>query len=288
MMDEAIGGGANTDQAAYWNGEVGAKWVEFRDRFDIASRQATALLLARAAPRPDEAVLDVGCGAGASTRALAAAAAPGGRVTGIDISAVLLEAARGAGGGPGIEYRLADAQTATWAGPGYDLVASRFGVMFFADPVAAFRNLLGALRPGGRAVLVAWAEAAANPWFVIAREAAVARLGAPPPEPEGGPGPFGLADRARGLGILERAGFAECRVSVEKPDFVQEGGLAGASAFAVAVGPGARLIRTKGGTAEDAAAIAAAVAERLEPYLRPDGSVRVPSTVNVFEAVRPG
>ena len=280
-------GNANADQTAFWNSEVGEKWVTFRDRLDAAMQPATDLLLARAAPRPGEAVLDVGCGAGASTRALAAAVSPGGRAVGVDVSEVLLAAARADTGGLTIEYRLADAQTAAFAGPGFDLVASRFGVMFFADPVAAFRNLAAALRPGGRAVFVTWAELARNPWFVISRDAAAARLGSPPADPPGTPGPFGLADRARGLEILAQAGFTGCRATVEAVDFVVHGGIAAAAGFAVHVGPSARIVRMQEGTPEDVAAIVAAIAEGLDPYLSADGSVRVPSGVNVFEAVRP-
>ncbi len=158
--------------------------------------------------------------------------------------------------------------------------------MFFADPVAAFRNLTQALRPGGRLAVATWAAIADNPWFSILREVAEARLGGSPPPPPGTPGPFGFADAGMVLGILAEAGLAEGQVRTERVGLWQAETPAAVGAFALRIGPAAALMRERNGTAEDAAAISEAVAVRMAAYAGPDGVV-VPASVHVFGAVRP-
>ncbi len=279
--------GANADQAAYWNSPAGLKWVENEALLDEELSGVLERLLQLAAPRPGEAALDVGCGTGASTLALAAAVSPGGRVVGADISEFHVARARErAAGIGGVELVLADAQTHAFGPAGFDLAVSRFGVMFFADPVAAFANILGAMRPGGRLVFAAWAPMEANPWFTIPKAAAVARLGPLPPDPPGAAGPFGLADTTRGLDIMRRADFADGRVRTETVGLALAGGVPAAARLATSLGPAVRLLREKNGTSEDAAAIAEAVAEGFAPYA--DGSgIRVPALIHFYEAERP-
>ena len=168
---------------------------------------------------------------------------------------------------------MGDAQTEAFEPGGADLLVSRFGVMFFADPVAAFRNLATALRPGGRVVFATWAALEDNPWFLIARDAAEARLGRGAPPVPGAPGPFALSDAGMMLGLMEAAGFAAGAVQTERIGLRQAATLEEAGELAVRMGPASRLLIDLNGTAEDAAAIAAAVAERLEDYAGPDGVV---------------
>ena len=243
-----------------------------------------ALLLDRSAPRPGEHVVEIGCGTGATTLALAGRVGQGGRVLAVDISGPLLDRARGrAAGLPQVAFALADAQVHPFEPGQADLVASRFGVMFFDDPVAAFRNIRRALGPGGRLCMVAWAEMEANPWFAIPREAAVARLGRPAPVPPTAPGPLTFADRDRVRGILGAAGFAEIEAAAETVSLAWPGEIGALAALATSLGPAMRILRERDGTAEDEAAIREAIAGELAAFRGPDG-VRVPATVNLCAA----
>jgi len=186
-----------------------------------------------------------------------------------------------------VDLTVADVQTHGFPLGSFDLVVSRFGMMFFADPGAAFAALARALRSGRRLVFATWAPLDANPWFAVPKRAAVARLGGVPPDPPGAPGAFGLADVERGLGFLREAGLVDCLARTETVALSPGSGLAGAAALATTVGPAVRILAEKGGTAEDAAAIAAAVAEALAPYAAGD-RVQVPASINFFEARRAG
>lgn len=198
----------NTEMAAAWNGEEGRCWAAQADRYDAASAAFDPSLLDGARITAADRVLDVGCGAGVSTRA-AARAAPAGHVTGIDLSAPLLAEARRRSAAAGLAnttFLQGDAQVHPFEPGAYDVVISRFGAMFFGDPVAAFGNLARALRPGGRLVLLSWQELARNEWLLVLRRTLGA--GRPLPEPPGdAPGPFGLADPHHVRRVLATAGF---------------------------------------------------------------------------------
>ena len=274
----------NAAQAEFWSSAPGRKWATHQARLDLLFGNVRDLLIGRAAARPGERVLDIGCGTGDTTLAFAGRVAPAGSVLGVDISAPLLEIGRSrAAGRAGVEFRCDDAQTAGFAPGGADLVASRFGVMFFADPVAAFANLRGALRPGGRLALVCWAAADRNPWTAITRDAGVARLGPAPVEPPGTAGQFGFAEIGRVLGILGAAGFHDPRGEEVAVDLVVAGDAAAAADSATSIGPMARIMAAHDGTEADRVAIAAAVAGGFEAFVR-GGEVRVPARVNVFTA----
>jgi len=200
----------NQEMATAWDGAQGDEWVEREEPMNAALSAHTGHLLAAAAVGPDDHVLDIGCGTGETTRACALRAV-GGRVLGVDLSTAMLERGRMRAAHAGltnVDFEHGDAQVFPFASEHFDLVVSRFGVMFFDDPVAAFVNIGRATKPGGRLALVVWQELPRNEWITVAREAlAVGReLPLPPP---GTPGPFGLADRERTRGILERAGFGQ-------------------------------------------------------------------------------
>jgi SAM-dependent methyltransferase len=198
----------NAEMAGAWNGAEGEDWAARADRFDAASAAFDPALLEAAGLGAADRVLDVGCGAGVSTRA-AARVATAGHATGIDVSAPLLAEARRRSRAAGLAnttFVQGDAQVHPFEPRAYDVVISRFGAMFFGDPVAAFANTARALRPGGRLALESWQELARNEWLLLVRRALAAGRSLPEP-PSDAPGPFGLSDPDRVRRILTAAGF---------------------------------------------------------------------------------
>ncbi len=215
---------ANEAQRENWNGESGRNWVERQDQFDASNATWADLLLATAAPAAGERVLDVGCGCGATTLAAARGVGPGGQAVGADLSEPMLGVARGRAeraGVPNTAFAVADAQTddlAALGGDGrglpYDLAISRFGVMFFDDPPAAFANVAAAVRPGGRLTFVCWGPLAHQEWLTVPLGAAAPVLGVTPGE--GGPPPMlSLADADDVTGLLRKSGWAEVTTALE-------------------------------------------------------------------------
>ena len=278
----------NADQRAFWNGPPGESWVTNQAALDALHARVSALLLAEAAPAPGERVLDIGCGAGETTLAAARAVGPRGTATGVDISEPLLDRARRraeAADAANAVFLHADAALHRFAPESADLAVSRFGLMFFADPVAAFRNLAPALAPGGRLVFVAWAAADRNPWFSLPLAAAVERLGPAAPSDPDAPGPMAFRDIGRVTRILAEAGFARAEGAVRTVDLHLPGGLEAAADLALRIGPATRHIRDKGGSEDDVRAIADGVRARLAPFVTGDG-IRVPAAVNLYRAAR--
>jgi SAM-dependent methyltransferase len=230
----------NQDQIDYWNGPTGEKWARHQEDMDRNLAGPLAGLLKLAAPQAGERVLDVGCGAGVSSRAAAALVGPKGFVLGMDISSPLLGRARAHGGG--VTYVEADAAHYPFK-PEFDLILSRFGVMFFDAPVPAFANLRKAIVKGGRLAFVCWRPLAENEWAAMAT-AIVGPIAPPqpPPEPDA-PGPFVFADPSRVRAILEGAGFGDIRT--QKLDGVMELGTSAEHAgFQMTeLGPATRLLK---------------------------------------------
>ena len=196
--------GDNAAQIELWNGPSGRKWVAQQDALDRSLAQVTDVLLAAAAIQPGERALDVGCGCGTPTHELARRS--GAPTVGIDISAPMLAVAKSRAGA---NTRFVEADASSYELEArFDLVFSRFGVMFFADPVAAFTNLHGALQPGGRLVFACFRALAENAWARVPLDAAAGLVTIPPPDPTA-PGPYALADGARLRDILARAGFQD-------------------------------------------------------------------------------
>ena len=186
-----------------------------------------------------------------------------------------------------VEFVEADAQTHAFAPSDRDAMVSRFGVMFFADPVAAFANMARALRPGGRMVFLTWAAPADNPWFRIPRQAAVARLGAVPQSEPTAPGPFAFQDIGRVIALLRAAGLGSVAAEAVEIMLTPPGTVAEAARFAVRFGPAAGIIRERGGTEADMAAIEAAIAQELAAY-ETRGRVVLPGSFNIYTGARPG
>lgn len=278
---------SNTDQAEYWSSPSGQTWVTHQRDLDRLLSGVLDALLAHAAPAAGETVLDIGCGTGASTLELSRAVGSRGHVTALDIADPLLDLARHRGAEAGcdnIEFILGDAQIHPFAQSRADLVFSRFGVMFFADPVAAFANLRRAVKPGGRLAMICWQGAPDNPWFMVPMKVAMDRLGKPEPMDPYAPGPMAFKDVERVTGILDAAGWAEARGEKIEVDLIPPQARRAAAEMAVTIGPATRLIREKEATQTDQDTIRAGVEEALQPYEGPDG-IRVPARVIVYTAV---
>ena len=213
---------ANAEMAAAWDGDEGVEWARDWPRYDRAVAGHHARLMAAAGVEPADRVLDVGCGNGETSRA-AARMAGAGTVLGVDLSSPMLARARelaGAEGLTNVDFEHADAQVHPFAPGAFDVVISRFGTMFFADPLAAFTNLARSTRPGGRIVMVAWQALTANEWLREVRAALAAGRSLPTP-PTGVPGPFAQADPDQVRSVLSAAGFDEVALQpVEEPFWI--------------------------------------------------------------------
>jgi SAM-dependent methyltransferase len=203
---------ANQEQAEFWAG-MAPTWVELEDMLEVVSGLPGQLAMDRLELRPGQQALDLGCGTGRTTLQLAARVAPGGRAVGVDIAETMLVRARQhatEAGLENVEYRRADVQAADLGHEQFDGAYSRFGVMFYTDPVAAFRGVRRAMRTGGSLSFVCWQPITANEWMLIPGMAAVSVTGQVPavPGPDE-PGPFSLADHDRVRSILGAAGFGD-------------------------------------------------------------------------------
>ena len=203
----------NAAQIEYWNAGAGETWAAMQRVLDDELGPLGEAGIALLAPKAGERVIDIGCGCGATSLDLAQAVGPGGAVLGVDISAPMLTVARtraADAGLPQAKFIEGDAQVHGFDAGAFDSVFSRFGVMFFADPPAAFANIRRALKPGGRLTFVCWRAVMENPWMTLPAMAALQHL---PPLTEAvdadGPGPFAFADPAKVRGILAAAGFAD-------------------------------------------------------------------------------
>lgn len=224
----------NQEQIDYWNGTAGNNWVEQQQVMDAMLAPIGAALLEGVKGRPGERALDVGCGCGDTSVQLAE---KGLKVTGIDISAPMLNHARTrVVSGQTLQFVEGDAAAQSFSGD-YDVVLSRFGVMFFDDPVAAFRNLHTALNPQGRLCIACWQPPIQNPWIAVPM--ATARPFLPPADPVDplAPGPFSLADPEHVTQILTSAGYTNVRVEPVLRKLNLGVDLAHAMAFVERIGP---------------------------------------------------
>ncbi|MEX0349533.1 MAG: class I SAM-dependent methyltransferase [Paracoccaceae bacterium] len=277
----------NADQQEYWSATPsGIKWLTYEDHLDAAMAPILDLIIDRARLRLGERIIDIGCGTGASLLAAAKQVGPEGDVLGLDISTPFLEraAARALQAGlTNVSVRQDDAQVARFDSPLRDALISRFGMMFFADPQAAFANLARALRPGGRMCFAAWGGFSNNPWFRLPFEAAAARLGTPPPADPDEPGPMGFQNVERVTGLMHAAGLRDVTCEIADVLMTPLGSLEDVAKQCLRVGPAARLMRFFEGTKEDAEAIEQDIAGRIKALNTADG-LRVPSRINLFQA----
>jgi SAM-dependent methyltransferase len=201
----------NEDQIALWNGAAGRAWVDTQESLDRLFQPFQDLLVEAVAARGAQRVLDVGCGTGSTTLAIARQLGARGAAVGIDLSEPMIDLARSRAEQIAAPPRFicADAETHAFEPASFDMIASRFGVMFFAHPVQAFANLRRAAKPGAALELIAWRGPADNPFMTAAERAAAPYLPELPARRPDEPGQFAFADSGRVRAILEKSGWID-------------------------------------------------------------------------------
>ncbi len=278
----------NVKERDFWSGPIGQSWVTSQEEMDIQLAEVADLVMRHADPRPGQRVIDIGSGTGALSLLAANAVGSTGRVLTTDISEPLLSHASKRGQHlPQMRTFLGDAQIGDWPETDFDLAISRFGVMFFADPPAAFANIAKALKPGGSIVFAAWAPASRNPFWHIPAKHAVAHLGQPPKTEPDSPGPMGLStmslalERLRDSG-LENVSGEEVTVHLRHTD--------GPHAFAnlcTRMGAAKRILSHFDASPEDQHIIETQITAEFAPFAQPDGSTAIPAAINLLTATKP-
>lgn len=270
-----------------WQGDMGRNWVRLRDGTDRQMAVVWDALAPALAAQPGQRVLDLGCGAGTTTLAIAQAVGPSGQATGLDISPDLIaEGRQRAAATPNASFIEADAANHAFQPGQFDALASRHGCMFFADPAAAFTNIRRSLRPGARIALSAFGPLEDNPWATVPMQAVADTLGSAPADPPGAPGPFAWADRRVFDTALAAAGFRDIAAQArdlrftigvgDDPDPVDR-----AIAMMLGIGMAARRVMMTGGDA--ATRVRPALRAALAPHVT-DGWVRLPARIWIVTA----
>ncbi|WP_299075487.1 class I SAM-dependent methyltransferase [uncultured Ruegeria sp.] len=279
---------ANEDQAEYWsNSPSGAKWLTYEDQLDHMMAPVIDLILKHADLNKGMRVLDIGCGTGVSSLAAARQVGADGHILGADISQPFLDRAaqRAKESGLGnVDFQRADAQVIQFPEAGRDAAISRFGVMFFDDSIAAFKNIARALAPNGQMTFAAWGPLADNPWFRIPHIAATNRLGHPPKVDRYAPGPLAFHDLDHVTGMMAEAGLKDVRahaipIRLNFLDTIEK-----TATLCTRVGPAARVISHFDGSKEDVSVIQQAVSEEFRPMLTDETGL--PAVINLYQARR--
>jgi ubiquinone/menaquinone biosynthesis C-methylase UbiE len=257
----------NQDQAALWNETAGPIWVEMQEMLDRLFAPIESLLIDAAFPGEGGRVLDIGCGAGATTLSMARRLGPTGLCLGVDISEPLTTAATARAAAEGVSsasFLLADAHTYSFEPGRFDAVMSRFGVMFFDDPVAAFANIRRAARSQAKLAFAAWRSPAENPFMTTAARAAEPLLPNMRKPAADAPGQFAFADRARVQRILEESGWKDISIQpIDVPGTLVEQAL---SAYVIKLGPVGLALRDA--DEQTRARTASVVRAAFEPYIQ--------------------
>lgn len=283
-MNTPVGHERNADQIAYWNSAAGQHWTDRQASQDVLLAPISQILLDHAAAKAGERTIDVGCGCGATSIALAERVAPTGFVLGIDISAPMLARARQlAPKGLPLDFVLADATVYPFDPAGFDLLVSRFGVMFFAEPAVSFANLRRALRPEGRVAFACWREPRENPWLMTPLQAAYKHVPKLPQLGPEDPGPFSFASEDRVRRILGEAGFSaialeSCKLTL---DVAIGRGMEAAVKAAIEIGPASRAL--EGHPPDVRRAAEESIREALAPFARGD-AVPLPASIWIVTA----
>jgi ubiquinone/menaquinone biosynthesis C-methylase UbiE len=283
-MNHPTGHDQNADQIAYWNGPGGQRWARRQQVQDVLLKPIADILIDRARPKAGERIVDVGCGSGFTTLAFAEKVGSSGHVLGVDVSGPMLEQARAnAPADAPVEFTLADATVYPFKPESVDLVTSRFGVMFFADPAKSFSNMYGALRPSGRLAFACWREPRENPWMMTPLQAVYKHAPRLPQQGPEDPGPFSFASEARVNRILDAAGFKAvamepCNLAL---DIAIGGGLEAAVRGALDIGPASRALEDQPASVREAATHS--IREALAPHVK-GNTVPLPAAIWIVTA----
>lgn len=263
----------NDEQIAYWNGDAGRKWAQRDAMMSRMLAPVAEALMDHAQVDDAKAVLDVGCGGGSETMMLAKRLGPGACVLGVDVSAPLLEVARSellnlGEPGKGVGFLEADASSHDFGDQQFDLLFSRFGVMFFDDASGAFAHLRKAMQPQGRLAFACWQSLAHNPWTALPLKAALSVLPAPPAPKPRSPGPFAFAESEYIQSLLSEAGWHDVVATPHSFNMEWEGsdGFEATAREMVNTGPVGRLLADVDSATRDA--VHAAATEVLAPYFQ--------------------
>ncbi|WP_213741007.1 class I SAM-dependent methyltransferase [Bradyrhizobium sp. dw_411] len=283
-METPVGHEQNADQIAYWNGPGGKRWADRQQAQDILLKPIADALIDRARPKAGERIIDVGCGNGATSVAFAREVGPSGHVLGIDVSGPMLALARASAPGDlPVDFALADATVYPFDPASFDLLASRFGVMFFAEPSRSFANLRKALRPSGRLAFACWRAPRDNPFFMAPLQAVYKHVPKLPQQGPEDPGPFSFASEARVQRILGEAGFTG--IAMEPLhlalDVANGRGLDAAVQGALEIGPASRAL--EGQPAELRAAATDSIREALAAFAKGE-TVPLPASIWIVTA----
>jgi SAM-dependent methyltransferase len=285
--DTSFGHHENAGQIGFWNGAGGGRWVERQAALDEMLAPISHLLIDRAEIQPGERIVDIGCGCGATTIAAAEKVGSGGSVLGIDVSAVMLIRANElAPQEAPVRFVQGDAMVHHFSAASCDLMISRLGVTYFADPVRGFLNIRNALRSEGRVAFAAWRELRDNPWALEPLQAAYDHVPKLPGLSPHAPDDFAFASRDWVEHVLNEAGLR--RVRLERCDLALDisggQGIDGAVRSALAIGPASRAVEVQ--PAEAIAAATAAVGKALSRYVK-GAAVTVPASAWIVTAIDP-
>jgi SAM-dependent methyltransferase len=283
-MELPTGHDQNADQIAYWNGPGGQRWADRQQAQDILLKPIADTLIDRARPKAGERIIDVGCGSGATSIAFAQQVGSSGHVFGIDVSGPMLARARASAPKElSVDFELADATVYPFDPASFDLLASRFGVMFFAEPSRSFANMRKALRPSGRLAFACWREPRENPFFMAPLQAVYKHVPKLPQQAPEDPGPFSFASEARVHRILGEAGFTGIAMEPHNLalDVAIGRGLDAAVQSALEIGPASRAL--EGHPADVRAAATNSIREVLSTFAKGE-TVPLPASIWIVTA----
>ncbi|MEM7248078.1 MAG: class I SAM-dependent methyltransferase [Acidobacteriota bacterium] len=279
-----------SEMARFWREDGGPRWVQLQDELDRQLAGVGEATLDAAALQAGESVLDIGCGCGASTIGLADRLGPESRLVGLDVAGVSLARARerlDAAGHAHVELVERDARDHGFASE-FDLLFSRFGLMFFEEPAEGLAAVRQVLRPGGRLTTCCWRDRAANAWFDLSARAAEDLVELPPPAEPGAPGPFAFEDGERLQRLLDEAGWTEVVLERWDGELAMGGGgerLEATVDFTLKMGPLARALADADDGVEQV--LRDRLTEAFEPHFRPGVGAVFPATSWIVHARNP-
>ena len=274
---------SNSDQEEFWTSNAGPTWVAQEHDLDQLLSPVLDLVLENADLLQGHKVLDIGCGTGQSTLRAGAEVGHTGHVLGADISSTMIvRAAQRAADLPQVGFALADAEVHPFDPGQFDRTISRFGVMFFTDTTAAFRNIARAMKPGGKISFATWGQTQANPWFTLPASIAKAELGAPPKTDPDAPGPFALRDIDKTCTALATAGLTNVTGAARNIRLTLPGGADQIATLSMQVGPASGTMKHFDATQPARDRIEAAMRKAFGEF----DHHAVPAEINFFTATK--